>query len=125
MSKEEILKQLDSLDINRENITILSSGALTIRGILTSARDIDIAITKDEFDKINKKYKLLHLSDNWYRLNSKIEFMVDGFTGKREKVGKYYLHEINDYYEYIKSNLNEKNKKRIPLVEKYLKSKLI
>lgn len=46
MNKEEIINLIDSLNISKKEVTILSSGALVIRGIIDTAGDLDIAVTE-------------------------------------------------------------------------------
>ena len=44
MNKEELLELINSLKIDKEEFVILSTGALTLRGIYDVAKDLDIAV---------------------------------------------------------------------------------
>ena len=46
MDKEELIKLLKSLKLNKDEYWILSSGALVMRGIYPDAGDLDIAVTE-------------------------------------------------------------------------------
>lgn len=41
----------------------------------------------------------------------------------KEKVGDYYLQDINDYLNYLLGSSREKDKVRIPIVEEYIKGR--
>lgn len=45
MNKEELLKLINSLKIDKEEFWILSSGSLVLREIYEIAHDLDIAVT--------------------------------------------------------------------------------
>lgn len=61
MNREEIIKLIESLKIDKNEYWILSSGALVIRGIYPDAGDLDIAVTEripliEEYMKNNYKH---------------------------------------------------------------------
>ena len=65
----------------------------------------------------------MKLKENgWFTVNEKVECMQDDMTNKKEKSGKYYLQDIRDYLEFIKSSDRPKDKARILLVENYIRS---
>ena len=43
--------------------------------------------------------------------------------GKKELLGNYYVQDINNYLEYLKSSNREKDKLRIPMVEEYIRTR--
>ncbi len=45
------------MKLNKVDFTIISSGALVIREIISDARNLDIAVTKEGHNKLNKKKK--------------------------------------------------------------------
>ena len=55
LNKEELLELIDSLGIDKNEFWILSSGALTIRGIYPDAGDLDIAVTQKGLDELKAK----------------------------------------------------------------------
>lgn len=124
MNKEELIKLIESLELDKNEYWILSSGALVIRGLYPDAGDLDIAVTKKGLQELKKKFDLKKKSDDWYIVNDKIECIVDTKESwKIEKYGEYNLQSIKKYYEFLKESNREKDKARIPLIEEYMKNK--
>ena len=121
MNKKQLKELLDNFKLDKEEFTILSSSSLVLRDIYDSAGDLDIAVTKKGFEQLKQNYYVTHKENDWYKVSDNIECVLDDMKGKREKLGDYYLQDINDYYEYLKSSNREKDKLRIPLVEDYIK----
>lgn len=121
MNKEELIELINSLKIDKNEYWILSSGALVLRGIYPDAGDLDIAVTEKGLEELKKNYDLKQKANGWYIVNDKIECIVDTKEPwKIEKVGEYNLQSIKKYYEFIKGSNREKDKARIPLIEKYM-----
>lgn len=121
INKEELIKLINNLKIDRNEFWILSSGALVLRGILPDAGDLDIAVTEKGLQELKNNYNLKEKCNNWFTVNDKIECVLDTKEAwKTEKVGDYNLYNIEKYYESIKKSKREKDKMRIPLVEKYI-----
>ena len=125
MNKEELLELLSTLNIDKEEFWILSSSALVLRGIYPDAGDLDIAVTNKGLEQLKKNYDLKFKDNGWFIVSDSIEGVCDGEKSKLkyqpEKITNYYVQNINDYYEYLCSSEREKDKNRIPLVEKYMK----
>lgn len=128
MKKDELLKLIESLKIDKNEFWILSSGALVLRGIYDDAGDLDIAVTNKGLKELKKNYSLIRKENGWYIVNDKVECVCDGdkdkLKYKPEYNGEYYLQNINEYYEYLKQSARGKDKVRIPIVENYIKNKI-
>lgn len=128
MKKDELLKLIESLKIDKNEFWILSSGALVLRGIYDDARDLDIAVTNKGLEELKKNYNLIRKENGWYIVNDEVECVCDGdkdkLKYKPEYNGEYYLQNINEYYEYLKQSSRDKDKVRIPIVENYIKNKI-
>lgn len=128
MKKDELLKLIESLKIDKNEFWILSSGALVLRGIYDDAGDLDIAVTKKGLEELKKNYSLIRKENGWYIVNDEVECVCDGdkdkLKYKPEYNGEYYLQNINEYYEYLKQSSRDKDKVRIPIVENYIKNKI-
>ena len=120
MNKIEIIELAKSLGISNEDFVMLSSSGLVIRDILENAGDLDIAVTQKGLEELYKKYSLKQKDNGWYIVNDNVECVLDDMEGKKEKIGEFYLHEINDYLDYLESSNREKDKLRIPLVKEYI-----
>lgn len=126
MNKEELLKLLNSLKINKEEFWILSSSALVLRGLFPDAGDLDIAVTDKGLEELNQNYNLKQKENGWYIVNDKIECVCDGpkenLKYQPELVEGYYVQNLEEYYNYLLSSNREKDKLRIDLVKNVLKN---
>lgn len=124
MNKKELIKLIESLKLDKNEYWILSSGALVIRGIYPDAGDLDIAVTEKGLEELKNNYALFEKEIGWYRVNDKIECVLDTKEDwKIEKFGQYNLQSIEKYYDFLKNSSREKDKARIPLIEEYMKSR--
>lgn len=122
MNKQELIKLIDSLNIDRDEFWILSSGALVMRDIYPDAGDLDMAVTQKGLDELSKKFDLKRKENGWYIVNDRVECKLDTKEDyKIEKYEGYNLQNIKVYYEYLINSEREKDKKRIPIVEKYMR----
>lgn len=124
MVKKELEKLIESLKIDRDEYWILSSGALVLRGILTDAGDLDIAVTKKGLEELMENYNLKQKENGWYIVTDKIECVLDTKEDwKIEKLGEYNLESIKKYYSYLLQSKREKDIARIPLINSYIKAR--
>lgn len=129
LNKEELVKLIKTLKISKDEFWILSTGALVLRGIYPDAGDLDIAVTNKGFDELKQNYNLIPKEGcNFYKVTENIECVCDGEKSELkyqpEKVGDFYVQNIYQYLEYLKSSKREKDKKRIPIVETYINKKV-
>lgn len=125
MVKKELEKLIESLKIDRDEYWILSSGALVLRGILTDAGDLDIAVTKNGLEELMENYNLKQKENGWYMVTDKIECVLDTKEDwKIEKLGEYNLESIKKYYSYLLQSKREKDIARIPLINSYMKQEV-
>ena len=123
MNIEKLKKLIDELHLSKEDFTILSSGALVLRGIIDEAGDLDIAVSKKGFEELKKYFDLKPKGNNWYTASEKIDCIIDDMEGKKELVDGYYLQDIKMYLEHMESSKKEKYKIRIPIVKEYINKK--
>ena len=124
MDRNALINLIDSLELDIRDFVILSSGALVLRNIMDTASDLDIAVTEKGFEKLKNNYQLKEKEFiGWYNVTDKIECVVNDMKGKKEKLGKYYVQDINDYLEYLKNSSRSKDQLRIPKVVEYIKNK--
>ena len=124
MVKKELEKLIESLKIDRDEYWILSSGALVLRGILTDAGDLDIAVTKKGLEELMENYNFKQKENGWYMVTDKIECVLDTKEDwKIEKLGEYNLESIEKYYSYLLQSKREKDIARIPLINSYMKAR--
>ncbi len=126
MNKQELLNLISKLGIQKEEFYVLSSGSLVLRDIMLDAGDLDIAVTKTGLQKLKEQYDLVQKENGWYMVSDNIECVCnenDFSSLKPEFVNGYYVQNINEYLDYLESSGREKDKKRIPLVKKYIEKK--
>ena len=121
MNKNELVKLINSLNIDKEEFWVLSSGALVLRGIYQDAGDLDIGVSLKGLEQLKAQFELKQKDNGWYIVNDKVECVLD--DKDVEKVGDINVESINRYYNYLLQSNREKDKKRIPLIEKYIKTK--
>jgi len=124
MTKNELLELLKNLKIDKEEFWVLSSGALVLRGIYPDAGDLDIAVTNKGLEELKKNYNLIPKENGWFIVTDKIECVCDGekeqLKYKPEKIGDYYVQNIDEYLEYLSNSEREKDKLRIQIVKEYI-----
>ena len=55
LNRNELIKLINTLNLEKKDFYILSSAALVLRGIMKDAGDLDIAVTENGFDKLSSK----------------------------------------------------------------------
>ena len=125
MNKDELIELMNTLKIDKEEFWVLSSGALVLRDIYEDAGDLDIAVTSKGLEQLKENYDLVEKDNGWYIVSDKVECVCDGnkedLKYKPEKLeSDYFVQNIFEYLEYLKSSSREKDIARISLVESYI-----
>lgn len=106
MNKNELIKLIDTLKIDKNEFWILSSGALVLREIYDDAGDLDIAVTDKGFRELKQNYNLIPKESGFYKVTDKIECVCNGkienLKYKPELINGYQVQNIYEYYEYLK-----------------------
>ena len=123
MKKIELINLIDSMGLDKNEFVVLSSSALVLRGIMDNAVDLDIAVTSTGLEHLKDKYNLIKKDNGFYKVTDDIECVQDNMEGKKELLGNYYVQDINNYLEFLKSSNREKDKIRIRLVEEYIRTR--
>lgn len=112
MDKNEIFNELKKLDLDKNEIIIISGASLVVQGIIDKTSDIDLTCSKSYYDKINWPTKIGSFG---IEIKYKDNFEISNNLYDKEKVVK-----INGYnfsnLEHcldIKKRLNRKKDKRI------------
>ena len=124
MNKQDLLKLISTLNIDKSEFFVLSSGALVLRGIFPSAGDLDIAFTNKGLEQLKANFNLHQKENGWYIIASNIEGLCIGemkdIKYQPEEVEGYFVQNILEYYNFITNSQREKDIARIPLVESYM-----
>lgn len=89
---------------------------------------MDIAVNDRGLKELKENYNLIPKENsNFYKVTENIECVCDGAKSKLkykpEKIGEFYVQNIYEYLNYLKSSEREKDKKRIPIVEEYINNR--
>lgn len=121
MNKDEIINLIDSLKLEAEDFIVLSSSGLVLRDLFESAGDLDLAINEKGLNKLKENFDVVNTHDNWYKVNEKVECVLDNnLESKREKVGNYYLQDLEYYRSFLIKSDREKDKIRLEVINKAL-----
>ena len=126
MNKDELIKLIESVKIDKTEFWLLSTSALVIRGIWPDAGDLDIAVTNKGLQQLKQNYNLIPKGNGFYIVTDNVECVCDGeidkLEYKPELIDGYLCQNIYEYLNYLKSSDREKDKLRIPIVEDYINS---
>ena len=122
MNKEQVISLIESINLDIEDFTILSSSGLVLRGIMETAGDLDIAVTMKGLNRLKEQFDVRKKNEFFYTVTDKIECVQDDMIGKRTKIGNYYCQNIIEYLNYLKNSEREKDKLRVALVEEYIRN---
>lgn len=121
LNKEAILKKLETLNLNKDKIIIISGAALVLQDIIEYTSDIDLSCEKEYYKEINwntkigyfnteiKYYDCFEIGTNFYDIN--------GIT----TVNKFNVQNLNSIYKLKLLENKLKDKETIKKLEKILK----
>ena len=124
MNKEQLIKLIESIKIDKTEFWLLSTSALVMRGIYPDAGDLDIAVTLKGLEQLKQSYNLIPKGNGFYIVTDNVECVCDGeienLEYKPELVNGYLCQNIYEYLNYLNSSDLEKDKSRIPIVLEYI-----
>lgn len=124
MNKREILKKLNDFNIDKDEVIILSTAALVLRGIKDTCQDIDIAVSKEYFDFLLKNYECqfdTSVCGFDVYLFDVFNFSVHYYDNFKGEIFKGFRIQRPEEVLSLKSNFNrDKDKKDILLIKNYL-----
>ena len=127
MNKEQLIRLIESVKIDKTDFWLLSSSALVMRGIYPDAGDLDIAVTEKGLQQLKQNYNLIPKGNGFYVVTDNVECVCDGeiekLEYKPELINGYLCQNIYEYLRYLKNSEREKDKLRIPIVEEYINNK--
>lgn len=127
MNRIEYLKKLDELKLDKNRYCIISGGIMLLYGLREETEDIDIRIRPDYFEELKKRFKFKKSSklDNLYELSNEIEVRVLDYDDSNiEMYDGYPVWKLELQLEWFKEHNRDKDKKKIKIIEEYLKNKV-
>lgn len=127
MNRIEYLKKLDELKLDKNRYCIISGGIMLLYGLREETEDIDIRIRPDYFEELKQRFKFKKSSklDNLYELSNEIEVRVLDYDDSNiEMYDGYPVWKLELQLEWFKEHNRDKDKKKIKIIEEYLKNKV-
>ena len=123
MNKEEFLKKLDSLNLDKDKYCIIASGVMLMHGLTNKTNDIDIRVTKEVFDELMNKYNMKQSEryDYVYELNDFDINCKDFIRDNIEFIDGYPVEKIELQLEWMLEQKRDKDKEKIEIIKNYLK----
>ncbi len=123
MNKEEFLKELDKLNLDRNSYCIIASGAMLMHDLVSEVSDIDIKTTKELFDILNVKFHMKQSSryDYVYELNDIFDVNCKNFNRDNiEFVNGYPVEKLEVNLKWMEENKRDKDKEKIRIIKEFL-----
>ena len=126
MYKEELFKLAASIDLPKEEYSIISGGALVIHGLREQTNDLDIDITAKGLEILRKNFniELINEEKKQYKVTDEIEcFLVEKLESDIVYIDNYPCESLISVYKLKKRMNREKDRADILAIEKYLNIK--
>ena len=126
MNKEELYKLVEKLKLPITEYCILSGGSLVMHGIRENTNDLDIDITKKDFEIIKKYFRPTLVDENkkLYKIIENIEcFLDNNFETDIEFIDGYPCQSLMSVYRLKKKLNREKDQSDIIAIKKVLNLK--
>ena len=125
MNKEEYLKLLDSLNLDKNSYCIIASGVLLMHNLYDNCSDIDIRVTEELFQKLLDIYNMKQSPyfDYVYELSDKIDVNCQNFNKDNiEFIDGYPVEKLEVQLKWMLENKRPKDEQKIKIIRKYMKS---
>ena len=126
MNKEEYLRIVDSLKLDKNDYCIIASGSLLMHNLTDYCNDVDLKVSKELFDELMNKYHMRQ-SDRYdyvYELSNNIDVNCRNFNKDNiEFVDGYPVEKLEINLEWMIANKRDKDKEKIKIIKEYLENK--
>lgn len=123
MNKEEYLKALDSLNLDKNRYCIISGGIMLLYGLKESTEDIDIKVRPDYFKELRERFEFKK-SPKYpylYELSDTVEVAVLDYDDKDiEIVDGYPVESLELQLVWMLEQNRPKDKEKINIIRDYL-----
>lgn len=125
MNKVEYLKEIDKLNLDKNEYCIISGGVMLLYNLRDQTEDIDIKVTKKLFNELTSRFNLTKSPkfSYLYELSNNIEIALMDFD-KNDIVwiDGYPVESLEKQLEWKLSNNREKDKRDIKIIRNFLDS---
>lgn len=127
MNKVDVLKRVDSLNLDYNDYCIISGGALVLYGIRPETEDVDIFINENGFNKLKEKYEIISKEYKYkdlYGIGSDVELLLREFDRSIVyEIDGYPVLKLEEVLKWKVDNHRDKDLKDIELIRNYLDNK--
>lgn len=121
LNKEAILKKLETLNLNKDKIIIISGAALVLQDIIEYTSDIDLSCEKEYYKEINWNTKIGYFNTE-IKYYDCFEIGTNFYDTKNiVKINNYNVQNLNSIYKLKLLENKLKDKETIKKLEKILK----
>ena len=126
MNKEEYLKKLDELNLDKNMYCIISGGVMLMHNLKETTQDIDIKVKPEYFNELEKRFNIKKSPkyDYLYELSDEIEVAkLDFNEDEVEYIDGYPIELLEIELDWKIKNNREKDQEAIKVIKKYLSTK--
>ena len=123
MNKQEYIKKLDSLKLDKSSYRIISGGVMLLYDLKDSTADIDIKVRSDYFEKLQKIFSFKKSSKypNLYEISDNIEVKVQNFDDNDTKIiDGYPVESLELTLQWMLEQNRPKDQEKIKIIQQYL-----
>ncbi len=123
MNKEEYIKKLDSLNLDKNRYCIISGGTMLLYGLKPTTEDIDIKVRPDYFEELKSIYEFKKSPkyDYLYELEDKAEVAVLDYDDKDVRyVCGYPVESLELQLKWMIEHNREKDQEKIKIIKDFL-----
>ena len=126
MNKQEFIKKLDSLNLDKNRYCIISGGVMLLYNLKPTTEDIDIKARPDNFEELKSKYEFKKSPkyDYLYELNDKTEVAVLDYNDDDIIiVDGYPVESLELQLKWMLEQNRPKDQEKIKIIEEFLGKK--
>lgn len=126
MNKEEYIKKLDSLNLDKDRYCIISGGVMLLYGLKEKTEDIDIKVKPDYFEELKERFnfKKSPKYPYLYEIDDETEVAVLDYNYSDVRmVDGYPVESLELQLKWMLENNRPKDKEKIEIIKKYLNNK--
>lgn len=123
MNKEEILKMIDSLNLDINDYYVLSGGSLLIQGLRETTNDLDLVVNERALEKLKQSYNFIKKYENGYIINHNIDVFLEtneDILNNRVIIDDYSCQSLESVYKFKKKLNREKDQDDLKKLESIL-----
>ena len=129
MNKKDIYETLQKYNFDKNKYIVISGAAMVIQGVKDSTTDIDIAVSKDYYNYLLKKYNctfdyINKFKNRVYFIDNIINFSLSYYDSEYKIIDDIKIQSLKSIKKLKESLKRDKDKKDINLIEKKLNDRI-